>query len=419
MIRDVKYAKYYMDNELSGKISKIDEGFTVITGYEWDDVQGKGMTIFDLVPEEYRGEYTEMLYSFQEKGEAYINHKILCKDGNIITVNCYGEVYVDSETNHKCTKILIIDVTAQEDAVLKVSEQEEKLALQIEKIKFLTENINEIFIDYDIAKDYLEISHFVKGEYEIFFSKENYLVDGSKTLFDEDLELFKRVLEEDIIMFEKSMIDFRSKLFTGKYLWYRLSYARYTNPKTGKKHIIGRLVDINEEKMASMHVDKEVDYDTLTGLYSSVAIESKVNEIFAMATDKKCTMLLLDVDNMSYINECYGYEMGDKLLENISRLLCDMFRQDFDIVGRVYGDVFAVFIRNTMEIIYIEERCREICRRISEDISKAVFVDGYRATVSIGIAIGGKKVDSYKRIYKIADKAMQNQKENGRDGFSF
>lgn len=408
-----------MDNDLMGKIIKIDNGFTVITGYNWDDVQNNNMAVFDLVPEEYREEYINMLYSFKEAGEAYVNHKILCKDGSVITVNCYGEVYVDSETNHQCTKILIIDVTEQEDAVLKLNEQEEKLALQIEKIKFLTENINEIFIDYDIDKDYLEISHFVKGEYEIFFSMEKYLSDGSSTLFDKDRELFKKVVKEDILMFEKSMIDFRSKLFAGTYLWYRLSYARYTNPKTGKKHIIGRIIDINEEKLASMHVEAEVGYDKLTGLYSSVAIESKVDEIFAMATDKKCTMLLLDVDRMSYINENYGHEMGDKLLECIGKLLCDMFRQDFDIVGRVYGDVFAVFIRNTMEIIYIEDRCREICRRISDEISEDIFYDGYKATVSIGIAIGGKKTDSYKRIYKIADKAMQSQKENGRNGFSF
>ena len=408
-----------MDNELTGKIIRIDEGFTLITGYQWEDVQSKEMAVFDLVPEEYREEYIRMLYSFQEVGEAYVNHKILCKDGRVITVNCYGEVYVDSETNHKCTKILIIDVTEQEDAVSKLNEKEEQLALQIEKIKFLTENSNEIFIDYDIAKDYLEISHFVKGEYEIFAKRENYLAEASATLYNEDFELFKRVVEEDIIMFEKSMVDFRSSLFSGSYLWYRLTYARYINPKTGNNHIIGRIVDINEEKMASMHIEKEVEYDKLTGLYNSVAMEDKVDEIFAVATDKKCTMLLIDVDSMSYINETYGYDIGDRLLENISKVLCDMFRQDFDIVGRVYGDVFSIFIRNTMEIIYIEQRCSEICRRVSEEISMDVFSDGYKATVSIGIAIAGKKIDSYKRIYKMADKAMQNQKENGRNGFSF
>ena len=408
-----------MDNELTGKIIRIDEGFTLITGYQWEDVQSKEMAVFDLVPEEYREEYIRMLYSFQEVGEAYVNHKILCKDGRVITVNCYGEVYVDSETNHKCTKILIIDVTEQEDAVSKLNEKEEQLALQIEKIKFLTENSNEIFIDYDIAKDYLEISHFVKGEYEIFAKRENYLAEASATLYNEDFELFKRVVEEDIIMFEKSMVDFRSSLFSGSYLWYRLTYARYINPKTGNNHIIGRIVDINEEKMASMHIEKEVEYDKLTGLYNSVAMEDKVDEIFAVATDKKCTMLLIDVDSMSYINETYGYDIGDRLLENISKVLCDMFRQDFDIVGRVYGDVFSIFIRNTMEIIYIEQRCSEICRRVSEEISMDVFPDGYKATVSIGIAIAGRKIDSYKRIYKMADKAMQNQKENGRNGFSF
>ena len=419
MIRDVKYAKYYMDNEQTGKIIKIDKGFTLITGYEWEDVQVNEMAVFDLVPEEYREEYIGMLYSFKEVGEAYLNHKILCKDGSVITVNCYGEVYVDSETNHKCTKVLIIDVTEQENAISMLNEKEQQLALQMEKIKFLTENSNEIFIDYDIEKDYLEISHFVKGEYEIFMKKENYLSGTNSTLFGDDFKLFKRMLKEDIFMFEKAMVDFRSSLFTGKYLWYRLTYARYINPKTSKKHIIGRIVDINEEKMASMHIEKEVENDTLTGLYNAVAMEEKVNEIFAVATDKSCTMLLIDVDAMSYINETYGYELGDKLLESISKVLCDMFRQDFDIVGRVYGDVFSIFIRNTMEIIYIEQRCSEICRRVSEEISRDIFSDGYKATVSIGIAIGGKKIDSYKRIYKMADKAMQSQKENGRNGFSF
>ena len=418
MIRNVKYAKYYIDNELTGKIIKIDEGFTSITGYKWDDVNEKNMYIFDLVPETCREDYVNTLYSFREKGEAYINHQILCKDGKLISVNCYGEIYIDPETKHECTKILIIDVTEQEEAVNKLSEKEEKLALQIEKIKFLIENMNEIFVDYDITIDYLELSRIMKGEYEIFYSKENYLSDVSDTLNSKDYELFKKIVKEDVLMFDKSMVEFRSKLFTGKFTWYRLSYARFTNPKTGKEHIIGKLTDVNEEKMESAHLEKEVEYDKLTGLYSATAMENEVDEIFAVSKDKKCTMLLVDVDNMSYINECYGCETGDKLLDRISTALCDMFRQDFDIVGRVYGDVFAVFIRNTIDIMYVEERCREICKKVSEDISDTIFYDGYRATVSIGIAVAGKNINSYKRIYKAADKAMQTQKENGKNGFS-
>ena len=135
--------------------------------------------------------------------------------------------------------------------------------------------------------------------------------------------------------------------------------------------------------------------------------------------EKKCTMLLIDVDNMSHINKKYGNETGDRLLESISNLLCDMLKQDFDLIGRVSGDEFSVFIRNTMEIIYIEELCTELCQRIANDISSDIFSDGYKATVSIGIAVAGKNTNSYKRIYKLAYKAMQIQKENGRNGFSF
>ena len=46
MVKRVKYAKYYMDNVLDGKIIKIDNGFTEITGYTWDDVSERNMSLF-------------------------------------------------------------------------------------------------------------------------------------------------------------------------------------------------------------------------------------------------------------------------------------------------------------------------------------------------------------------------------------
>ena len=101
MIKNIKYAKYYMDVELDGKIVKIDDGFTSITGYTWEDVVENNMTILSLIPEQSRAEYMAVLYKAQSDGEAYLNHEILCKNGTIIAVNCFGEVYKDENTGHK------------------------------------------------------------------------------------------------------------------------------------------------------------------------------------------------------------------------------------------------------------------------------------------------------------------------------
>lgn len=407
-----------MDNELDGKIIRIDEGFTGITGYTWEDVKNNNMNIFNLIPEYSREEYMQIVYQAQKIGEAYLNHEILCKDGHVIAVNCYGEVYKDDETGHSCSKILIIDVTEQEKAVSELNEKEEQLAKQMEKIKFLTENAQEIFVDYDIQRDYFEISRFMNGQYEIFIAKENYFNSPERTIHDDD---FLKVCEAFLVAKdkkEKQVVDFRSKLFLGNYNWYRMIYTKYINPKTGKSHIIGRVMDINDEKMANLMLVKDVDTDHLTGIYNRTATEKRINDILSLEEKRNNhTMLLIDIDHFKQINDTLGYGEGDIVLEKIGNLLSNMFRQDFDILGRVDGDAFVAFVRNTSDVFYIESQCKEMCERLKRECSPD---DGsFVVTVSIGIALGDNKCDTFKKLYKKADKALQRQLNKGRDGYSF
>ncbi len=418
MIKNIKYAKYYMDVELDGKIVKIDDGFTSITGYTWEDVVENNMTILSLIPEQSRAEYMAVLYKAQSDGEAYLNHEILCKNGTIIAVNCFGEVYKDENTGHNYTKILIVDVTEQEKAVNELSEKEEQLAKQMEKIKFLTENAQEIFVDYDIQRDYFEISRFINGEYEIFYSKENYFNSSEITIHDDD---FQKVCEAFLIVKDKKqkqIVDFRSKLFLGTYNWYRMVYTKYINPKTGKSHIIGRVRDINDEKMESLLLKKDVDTDQLTGIYNRAATEKKINDILSVEEKRSNhTLLLIDIDHFKYVNDTMGYSEGDAVLEKIGILLSNMFRQDFDVLGRIAGDVFVAFVRNTSDVFYIESQCKEMSVRIQKECSPAD--NSLNITVSIGIALSDNKCDTFKKLYKKADKALQRQITKGRDGYSF
>lgn len=418
MIKGIKYAKYYMDNELDGRIIKIDEGFTGITGYTWEDVEKNNMTISDLVPEKSRKEYMEILYEAQNKGEAYLQHEIMCKNGSVIAVNCYGEVYVDTETGHYCSKVLIIDVTEQEKAVSELREKEEQLALQMEKIKFLAGDAREIFLDYDIQRDYCELSRFVNGEYEIFYAKEKYFNSPDKTIHDDD---FLKVCEAFLVLQDsksKQQIDFRTRLLMNEYTWYRLMYTKYINPQTGKSHIIGRAMNINDEKAASLLLERGADTDKLTGMYNRSATERKINEIFALDEMKNShTMVVIDIDHFKHINDQLGYSEGDIILEKIGALLSNMFRQDFDVLGRVDGDVFVAFVRNTSDVFYIESQCKEICGRLRDECSPK---DGSMVvTASIGIALSDSKCDTFKKLYKKADKALQRQINKGRDGYSF
>ena len=418
MIKGIRYAKYYMDNENAGEIIKIDKGFTDITGYTMDDIMGRKLTLFELVPEEHRQEYKNIVREAMKEGEAYLNHEIICKDGTTIVVNCYGEVYKDETTNHNCSKILIVDVTEQQNAVNELKEKEEQLELQIEKIKLLAGDAKEFFVDYDIQNDFFEVSRFVEGNYEIFYSKDNYFNSSERTIHPDD---FLMIYEAFVVSKEKNnkcQLDLRSRLFKGNYCWYRLVYTKYINPKTGKSHIIGRGVDIDDEKVANLRLEQSADIDLLTGMYNRTATERKINEILSKDDAKNNhTMILIDLDNFKHVNDVLGYDEGDKILQRIKEILSQMFRQDFDILGRVEGDVFVAFVRNTSDVFYIESQCKEICERISKECvpQNAKVTVG----VNIGIAFTDSKSDSFKKLYKKADKALQRQIDNGRNGYSF
>ncbi len=417
MIKGIRYAKYYMDNEDNGMIIEINSGFTDITGYTIEDVRAKHMTIFDLVPENSRKEYMDIVYQAMESGEAYLNHEIVCKDGTVIAVNCYGEIYEDKVTGHSCSKILIVDVTEQEKAVTELKEKEEQLELQIEKIKLLAGDAGEFFVDYNIQRDYFEVSRFVDGNYEIFYAKENYFNSTDRTIHPDD---FMNLCEAFLISNDKSAkktLDLRSKLFTGKYCWYRLLYTRYVNPKTGKSHITGRGVDIDEEKNASLRLEKGADTDLLTGMYNRTVTERKINEILKNDDIKNShTMILIDLDHFKNINDVVGYGEGDTILAKTGEMLSQMFRQDFDILGRVDGDVFVAFVRNTSDVFYIESQCKEIGGRLKTECSPQEDVT---VTASIGIALCDNKCDNFNKLYKKADKALRRQRDKGRNGYSF
>ena len=56
---------------------------------------------------------------------------------------------------------------------------------------------------------------------------------------------------------------------------------------------------------------------------------------------------------------------------------------------------------------------------MKNEISPKVFKNGEKITVSIGVSVTDNKTNAYKGVYKKAEKALQNQKNNGKDGFNF
>lgn len=118
--------------------------------------------------------------------------------------------------------------------------------------------------------------------------------------------------------------------------------------------------ELDTEKTETL-LDKE--RDILTGVYNMRATEEKVNESIAQC--HAGTMLFIGIDNFKAINSKYGHIMGDCLLKTIVQVLSRMVFKN-DILGRISGDEFVIFMPVEQSVEFIEERSRQIKDRLKE-----------------------------------------------------
>lgn len=97
--------------------------------------------------------------------------------------------------------------------------------------------------------------------------------------------------------------------------------------------------------------------DWLTGLYNRGTTERKVNEWITAETAG--TLIFLDLDHFKQINDRYGHITGDSLLQSVGDTLHKMFPEP-NLVGRIGGDEFIIFVRHTMDDSGIISRCAQV-----------------------------------------------------------
>lgn len=156
---------------------------------------------------------------------------------------------------------------------------------------------------------------------------------------------------------------------------------------------------------------RRADYDSLTNIYNRGAFEGLVNDKLKEINDNTSAFVLLDVDNFKVINDTFGHEMGDKILSLISFTLQESFGEH-DILGRVGGDEFGVFIPSIPEedLSYVKERVENINRQMSSPNASFPAI-----TFSVGISLNFQG-DTFKDAYGRADDALFYVKSHGRCG---
>ena len=151
--------------------------------------------------------------------------------------------------------------------------------------------------------------------------------------------------------------------------------------------------------------------DPVTGILNKFSFENSLRDTLnARDETHECALLLVDIDNMKRMNDELGKLVGDMFLENVAEFLTSIFRGS-DIIGRVGGDEFMVYVRNLKSEDWLAGKCS----RIQHEIKTISNENGnINMTCSIGAAVAGKVPVSFEQMYTQADDSLYKAKTRGR-----
>ncbi len=155
--------------------------------------------------------------------------------------------------------------------------------------------------------------------------------------------------------------------------------------------------------------------DGLTGLYNKNMTEKVIKKhLDENSSLKSGALMIIDVDNFKSINDNFGHLYGDAVLKHLGTALREIFQKS-DVLGRVGGDEFFVFLRNYGDQSVLEMKAAEVCENFARSYEQNGQVINISA--SVGIATTSDSKD-FETIYKYADIALYNTKAAGKNGFN-
>ncbi|MGB0936707.1 MAG: putative bifunctional diguanylate cyclase/phosphodiesterase [Colwellia sp.] len=167
-----------------------------------------------------------------------------------------------------------------------------------------------------------------------------------------------------------------------------------------------------------LQVKKLAEQDSLTQLSNRYVFDNVLKRSIenSYQNEDKTALILFDLDHFKYVNDTYGHDVGDKLLQMVVKRVKKCLRGE-EVFARLGGDEFAIIVRHLHEIKHLQS----IARRVLESFSETFYIN--QTVVSMSASIGGAiypdNANDAESIYKCADLAMYKSKHTGRNTVTF
>lgn len=189
--------------------------------------------------------------------------------------------------------------------------------------------------------------------------------------------------------------------------------------KDAKDNISGLVLvlhDLTERKRYEEKLRYNAVHDHLTELPNRFLFFDRLNVALAHAQRDihKLATLMLDLDEFKKVNDTWGHNIGDKVLQSVAYRLIHMFRKS-DTIARFGGDEFVLLLPEISQA----EVAKNVAERILHSFHKPFEFDGLKIsiTASIGIAFFPDDGEDADTVIRNADIAMYQAKDEGRNRY--
>jgi diguanylate cyclase (GGDEF)-like protein/PAS domain S-box-containing protein len=208
--------------------------------------------------------------------------------------------------------------------------------------------------------------------------------------------------------------EYRLRDAGGGFVWVH-ERGRASRDDAGRPAVmLGIIRAIGDRKAQQTRLERLANYDELTGHFNKTRLREAVDQIIAanQRTNSPAAFLSVGIDNMTMINDMFGYEAADSVLIEIGRRLDGCLRVS-DLIGRLGGDRFGIVLSHCPE-----ENIGAAAEKILSAVSAGPVLTArghIYATASIGSAsFPDQGLTSYDAITR-AESALAEAKRAGRD----
>lgn len=171
-------------------------------------------------------------------------------------------------------------------------------------------------------------------------------------------------------------------------------------------------LEMSEIKNQLEVIEEKVYRDSMSGVYNREGLELLVRK--ALMENLQGILMVFDIDNFKAINDNEGHPKGDEVIIRFANCLKKHYRED-DVIARMGGDEFAVYIKENLSIDLIKNKCVLILMYLREELRE--YYKKYHVSASIGIAYANKENSTYESLYNSADVALYIAKKMGKNTY--